>query len=219
MPATNGVRWIRTLLGSAHVLVTALDDLLQSRLRAEIPEPVTPSQLELLNLIARAAPVSVGRVASLLRVSNPAASKSVDRLVRRGLVRRGESAGDRRVVVLELTREGRVLLDEYDRAIQRTLEETFAGVELDGLGAAADLLDRLSIAAVERSPEPEAACFRCGIYLRETCSLRERWACVCDRCGVESSGGGARPSGDGRQDSPSRWRCRDEAEERGQDGP
>ncbi len=167
MPATNGARGIRAVLGSARVLVEAVDRVVQERLRTEIGRPVTLSQLELLIVIERSAPVSVGRVARLLGVSNPAASKSVDRLVRRGLVRRGESTADRRTVVLELTADGRSLLGDGQRVIQRALDETFAGVAPGGLCEAAERLEWLAEVAIERGPGREAARLRRAIYVGE----------------------------------------------------
>ena len=116
----------------------------------------------------------ITEVAAFMGVSNAAASKAVDRLVRRGLLSRREAQEDRRAVEVALTEQGRRLLDRYEMVTATTLEEIFGDISADGLQRTADLLDELSLRLVEQENGSDALCFRCGIYFREKCLLRSQ---------------------------------------------
>ncbi len=179
MAATSRVRQIQDLLGSAHIFACAVNDLMQERLLAVTGEQLTFSQLKLLKLVDRTDSYNISQVAAFLGVSNAAASKAVDRLVRRDLLRRSESEGDRRAVELSLTTDGRRLLEEYEAVTARTLEEVFGAFSSEGLEEVAELLDRLSISLIDRDSANGETCFRCGIYFREKCLLRARGRRTC----------------------------------------
>jgi MarR family transcriptional regulator, organic hydroperoxide resistance regulator len=104
------------------------------------PLGLTPSQAEVIRVLADHEPLTLSGVGELLVCesgTNP--SRLVDRLVVGGLVRRAESAEDRRQVHLTLTVEGRAL-DAGVRAIESALY-----AQIDGLGEAdAAILDYLT---------------------------------------------------------------------------
>lgn len=168
------VQLIQDVLGSAHIFSSAVDDLMQDRLYAVIGEQLTFSQLKLLKLIARSETHNISQVAAFLGVSSAAASKAVDRMVRRGLLLRTEAERDRRAVEIALTAEGQRLLGEYERVTHQTLEEIFGEITPEGLRETAERLDQLSMRLVDHDFDGGEACFRCGIYFREKCLLRAR---------------------------------------------
>jgi DNA-binding MarR family transcriptional regulator len=174
MTGASRVQLIQDVLGSAQIFSSAVNDLMQERLRAVIGKQLTFSQLKLLKLIARTEAYNISQVAAFLGVSNAAASKAVDRLVRRGLLRREEAASDRRAVELRLSEEGRRILDEYEAVVGETLEEIFGSLSAERLRQTADQLDQLSIKLVDHNGGEEEVCFRCGVYFREKCLLRAR---------------------------------------------
>lgn len=179
MAANSRVRQIQDVLGSAHIFATAVNDLMQERLLAVTGEQLTFSQLKLLKLVDQTDSYNISQVAAFLGVSNAAASKAVDRLVRRGLVKRSEAEEDRRAVELSLTDQGQRLLGEYEVVTSRTLEEVFGAFSTEGLQEVAELLDRLSINLIGRDGASEEVCFRCGIYFRDRCLLRSQGAGTC----------------------------------------
>jgi DNA-binding MarR family transcriptional regulator len=67
---------------------------------------ITPRQLEVLGFLIKREHWSVGEVATILGVSSAAATKSVARLERKGLVSRTVDVMDRRCVNVRLTRAG-----------------------------------------------------------------------------------------------------------------
>lgn len=159
------------VLGSAHILASAVDRLVEERLQAVSKEQLTSSQLRLLRLIARTDVCRICQVATFLRVSPAATSKAVDRLVRRGLVRRREAEADRRRAELRLTGEGLNLLAQCEVIADQVLEEVFGAISADGLRQAADLLDRCCVSVLTRDSAGAEACFRCSSYFREKCLL------------------------------------------------
>lgn len=165
---------INDFIASAHVFTTAVNDVIEERILEESTgSELTLSQLKLLKLVNVRQAQTIGDVAAFLGISSAAASKAVDRLVRRSLILRQEAAKDRRIMNLSLTDESRRLLAEYEAARQGKLEEVFGGVEREEFLQAAQLLDRLSARVIEYTAEAEEMCLQCGIYFREECLMRK----------------------------------------------
>ncbi len=181
MPARNGAvrpadgaAIIDEFLGSAHIFAAAVRDVVESKILEIVAGPrLTVSQIKLLKLVAMTESLMIGDVAAFLGVSNAAASKAVDKLVRRGLLRRTESEKDRRAMNLGLTPPSRKVLAAYEAAKRRKLAQVFRGFPAAGLRRAAQLLDRLSANIVDHSANPEELCLKCGIYFRERCLVRQ----------------------------------------------
>ncbi len=134
---------------------------------------LTLSQLKMLSLLAHTEARTVGEVAAFLNVSNAAASKAVDKLVRRRLLRRTEGLCDRRASVLSLSETGRKLVTEYEAFRHRKLSKVFEEIPADDLRRTAELLDRLSARIVTQTANPEEICLQCGIHLQKRCLVRE----------------------------------------------
>jgi DNA-binding MarR family transcriptional regulator len=67
---------------------------------------LTPAQAEVLDVLARHAPLTLAELGRLLVCEAGSPSRLVDSLVQRGLVARTPGEEDRRVVTLRLTRDG-----------------------------------------------------------------------------------------------------------------
>jgi len=88
-------------------------------------------QFRTLSYLSRNDGAALGEIAGTFDLSPPTLSKTVDGLVRRGLVRRASPDEDRRRLSLSLTREGRDLTAQVRRRIQGRL-----AVRFDELSAA-----------------------------------------------------------------------------------
>src|ERR1019366_7403820 len=142
MTGNRSLREIDDFLGSAHVFASAVADIIEQRLLEMTADgQVTASQMKLLKLVAMTDSYTLGDVASFLRISNGAASKAVDRLVRRDLLRRTDDPNDRRVMHLRLTQAGRRLLTAYESARQRKLQSIFVQFPPEDLQRTSELLD------------------------------------------------------------------------------
>jgi DNA-binding MarR family transcriptional regulator len=195
MNTTHPTDFLQDFLGSAQICISAVNDLLEGQLRGLGGPKVTFSQLKLLKMVSLTEDYTISNVAGYLGVTNAAASKAVDRLVRRRLLKRSEAENDRRAVRLSLTEKGRRLLAGYERKVDRVLASLFGQFPPRRLRETAELLDRLSVSIVGRDGEQEGFCFRCGIHFRERCLFRQAAGRSCyfhaDKR-AESSGSGQR---------------------------
>jgi DNA-binding MarR family transcriptional regulator len=89
-------------------------------------------------------------LASMQRVSRPAVVSCVDTLARAGLVRRVRSGDDRRLVRVELTPQGRALVEKAQVALHACERYLTSGLRTQEKRALADLLRRVGRTARER---------------------------------------------------------------------
>jgi DNA-binding MarR family transcriptional regulator len=164
---------INDLLGSVQIAATAIGELMVEQLQEATEDRLTVQQLKLLKLIANTKSYSLSDVASFLGISKAAASKSVDRLVRRDLIRRDEAEGDRRAIALSLTDQGVALLQAYEKVSVHTLEHVFGRYSPRQLRDLSKLLDELSLRIMEHNREEGEVCLRCGIYFKDRCLLKQ----------------------------------------------
>lgn len=164
---------VQDVLASAHAFSSAVGSVVERRLLREIAGArLTFPQLTLLRLVARTDSHTIGDAAVFLGVTKAAASKAVDKLVRRRLLRRNEGALDRRETQLSLTEWGRRMLAAYEEAKHKALERVLLGFDGERLREMAETLDRLA-AALGDGVLPGERCLLCGSYYREQCRLRQ----------------------------------------------
>jgi len=178
-PGTKRAEIINDFLASTLIFSTAMTDLIDEQARRVIGKSFTMPQLKLLKLVARTEAGTISDVATFLGVSNAAASKAVDRLVRRGLIERKESENDRRAIRLSLSDDGKRILERYEEIQLKTLDGLFRQFMPQDFIDAGELLDRLSLDLVDTSSRPDQLCFRCGIYFRDKCLLRDATKRTC----------------------------------------
>ncbi len=192
---------IQDFLGSATVFASTVREVIERKLLEEVVRPeLTLSQFRLLKMVAMTDAQTIGDVARFLGVSNAAASKAVDKLVRRKFLRRTEAEVDRREIRLALTDASRKILEAYDARRDEKLAGVFKGFSRQDLERCADLLDRLSVGIVDHGANPEELCLQCGIYYRQKCIVRRLANRNCFYHGkrVRSSGNDAgSPEGEG----------------------
>jgi DNA-binding MarR family transcriptional regulator len=97
----------------------ALRDL--RRIRSPFYTEIPQGQVDTLDVIAQLGPCTMVELSAGMRVDASTATRAVDRLVDSGLAARRKSENDGRVVVVELTDEGRSL----DRDLSRQRLEQF----------------------------------------------------------------------------------------------
>ena len=165
---------IHEFLGSAHVFSSAVNEVVEKRLLEEVAgKALTLSQFKLLKMVSLTDAQTISDVALFLGVSNAAASKAVDKLVRRKLLRREEGHPDRREIRLSLTEASQRQLSAYDERKRRKLAKIFRRFSVGDLKRTAKLLDQLSAGLVNHAAKPEEVCLQCGIYFRDRCLVRQ----------------------------------------------
>jgi len=165
---------IKEFIGSARIFVKAVDDVLEEKLLTEVAgKQLTPSLLNVLELVAFTEVGTLSELAVFLGISTPAASKAVDKLVRRNLLSRTGGESDRRSIRLTLTEEGRRMLAAYDFARNNRLTDLFSQFPPNELKEVATLLDRISTSVARQTAKAEDLCLQCGIHFREKCLVRQ----------------------------------------------
>jgi DNA-binding MarR family transcriptional regulator len=117
---------------------------------------LTPTQFNVLRILIRRAPegVSCGEIAAELLHRVPDVTRLLDRMVRDGLVQRGRSRSDRRVVLNTLTEEGRQRCVALYEPIAEVHAQQFAGIPDEELQRVTDLLQK--VVAIRGAKSAEA---------------------------------------------------------------
>jgi DNA-binding MarR family transcriptional regulator len=119
---------------------------LARRLRQQGETAASPTQLAALATVERYGSITLGELAAVERVQPPTITAAVGRLEQRGLVRRRTDPDDRRVARVEITPEGRRLLERSRSRKTAYLERRLAALTADErvtLERAAGILERL----------------------------------------------------------------------------
>ena len=111
---------------------------------------LTGQQLWALKTLQTSGPMSAGRLAAALAVHQSSVSILIDRLEKRGLVRRSRGAHDHRVVEMELTRRGAALVADAPAAAQGRLLHALEGMPPRQVRSIRHAVDRL-LQAMEAS--------------------------------------------------------------------
>jgi DNA-binding MarR family transcriptional regulator len=137
------------VLTASRVLVA-----MAARSLADAGEEVTLTQYRSLVVLASRGPQGVASLAEALAVTAPTASRLVERLVRKGLVRRRADRQDRRQVRIGLTEAGRDLVRLVTERRREEIAVLLASIPPDVLEPMATGLRHLAAAAGE-VPEQE----------------------------------------------------------------
>ena len=111
------------VLTASRVLVA-----MAARSLADTGEEVTLTQYRSLVVLASRGPQGVASLAEAVAVTPPTASRLVDRLVRKGLVRRRADRHDRRQVRIGLTEAGRDLVDQVTERRRAEIAELLTSI-------------------------------------------------------------------------------------------
>lgn len=134
-----------------------------TQLDAECEEiGLTSSQIQGLAHLLHHGAVSVGDMAEGLGTSHPAVVRLVDRLERKGLVRRTPSHADRRISLVELTDHGKELAGRVLSRRTETLARAIGRMDRSELEGLMRGLEGLLAAALEDRAAIQLVCLKCG---------------------------------------------------------
>jgi len=120
-----------------------------ARSLADVGEEVTLTQYRSLVVLASRGPQGVAALAEAVAVTPPTASRLVDRLVRKGLVRRRTDRRDRRQVRIGLTEAGRRLVDVVTERRRHEIAQLLTSIDPEVQQSMAAGLQQLAQAAGE----------------------------------------------------------------------
>lgn len=133
--------------GAARLL-TALAPRLNRTIRGQVRPKAGLSMPQFVLLRAlRDGALPAGQLAQRFGVSRPTITRTVDGLVKKGLVERRVDASDRRVAMISLTAAGQALHESTEQAAEAYLAELLRPLPADRIGrihaAAEDLMEAL----------------------------------------------------------------------------
>jgi len=120
-----------------------------ARSLADVGEEVTLTQYRSLVVLASRGPQGVAALAEAVSVTPPTASRLVDRLIRKGLVRRRMDRHDRRQVRIGLTEAGRRLVDLVTERRRQEIAQLLTSIDPEVQRLMAAGLQQLAEAAGE----------------------------------------------------------------------
>ena len=158
---------------ASDLFVAIIEKLMTQRMLDEsFEQQVTPAQLVALRYLSLNESSLMSDVAEGLGISFPAATKTVDRLVRKELASRAEDPHDRRVVRIRLTDRGKQLVEdvyaERGRRFASVLERLDAGAR-DTLQRS---MESFISAAIDDRDTVSTVCLHCGSRHHEDCPVK-----------------------------------------------
>ena len=131
--------------------------MLEHHQRQVVVMDLTLNQAQALRLL-RSSGLPTSRLATALGISAPAVTQLTDRLVRKDLIERRSTEGDRRWVNIELTEKGRLVMDGFRQRRNEVFGEALARLNENDRSLAIEVLSKLT--AVIEGPDqarPEPA--------------------------------------------------------------
>jgi len=120
-------------------------------------EDLSLSQYALVRALANRSEARIGDLAGVAAITPSTATRILDTLERRSLVRRERAAGDRRGVTVTLTERGRLALERRDAWLRARQQAFFATLPDAQRALAPDLLRRLAVLIDELAAGPSDA--------------------------------------------------------------
>ncbi len=154
MDTARYVEKITTLFGKILVSIELDDEAGGAEL--------TQSQLQGLSYLFHHGMSSIGEIAQGLGTTHPAAVRLVKRLQDKNLVKKAESKADRRISLIDLTDQGRQIVDHVLSKRTEILAHSLSRMSSDELADVMRGLESLLAAALADKKIVESACLRCG---------------------------------------------------------
>ena len=130
--------------GSPSALAARFATIAQKLISDGAAERADRARRALLAAVGENEPATLNQVAKAVGRGAPAVSRSVDSLVRAGLIERASDAANRRRLAMRLTDEGRGLMGNHPPAASRLMTklERLAPSELRAVERAIEILER-----------------------------------------------------------------------------
>jgi len=115
------------------------------------------SDFAVLEILLHKGPLPVNTLGAKVSLSSGSATAAIDRLEKKGLVRRGLDASDRRARLVHLTEKGRTLIVAAFRQHEADMDEATRGLSLAEKKTLTELLKKLGLSAEGESNASQAA--------------------------------------------------------------
>ena len=134
---------------------------------------LSENQFLILKILFASGPKKNIEIAEILNVSNPAASKNIDYLVQKSLVRRKQCINDRRTMEISLLKKGKDIVSNYDKISEAkviSILKHFNDKENKTLNL---LLDKYIHFCLNQEDNLSLFCLQCGGKYEGKCPISE----------------------------------------------
>lgn len=130
--------------GELGFLVSAVRSAIWNAIEAELQSlDVTAAQFVVFNSIAQGRGRTIGEFCRLLGYDSGAMTRLLDRIEKKGLIRRVANPDDRRSFLIELTPESKALFPQAQRKVRTVFKRLLAGFSEEHAAALRQLLEQL----------------------------------------------------------------------------
>lgn len=131
--------------------------ILEHHQRQVVVMDLTLTQAQALTLL-RSSGLPTSRLAEALGISAPAVTQLTDRLVRKHLIERCSTEGDRRWVNIELTEKGRLVMDGFRRRRNEVFGDALSRLNASDRTEVIEVLGKLTaVIEAPEQPRPQPA--------------------------------------------------------------
>jgi DNA-binding MarR family transcriptional regulator len=183
--STNGSVKADEFVANLHLFTFLTRHNMEEKFVDQVSEKqISFIQMNLLRVLGRYPGQKVGDVAKFMDVSYPAATKTVDKLVRLNLLRRKEDTKDRRIAHLFLTANGQKVVDKYNCYKEEQIGKVIEKFHAEVINELNEKLLDLSRAIVDELKVSSDDCMQCGVFDPMFCHASGK-----DECGYLVSKG------------------------------
>jgi len=122
-----------------HIMRNLRNSGMEMNFEIELSYP----QMLMMYVLLETGPATMTQISNWLKVSHGVATRTVDRLLEKGIVERERDTHDRRVVLVSLSTDGREYAEKLITYHLEKLNQVFETVSPDDLGAFFNLLDEI----------------------------------------------------------------------------
>ncbi len=168
---TNGQLNVDEFIRNLQLLAFLTRHYVEGRFITDATEkPISFVHMNLLRILDQHPGRTVGDVAKYMNVSYPAATKTIDKLVKFGLLRRREDTQDRRIAHLHLTPAGKAMVEKYIVLKRDQIETVLDKFGLENAEQLNDHMHKFARNVVELIPIRAGVCMHCGAFDPEDCT-------------------------------------------------
>lgn len=158
----------------SRILSQIVNDLFEnSFLKEHSPDHLSKTQLSILRILSVAGTHAVSELAEILHISRAAASKNVEKLVKKKLVNRRIIEEDRRIVEISLLPPGGAIIDSYEKLRLKKQKDALERFTPKEKVQFAELLGKYVRHCLNNEKNVEAICMQCKGNISDDCSLNE----------------------------------------------
>ena len=175
---SNGSISTEEFIRSIHLFSHLAKQNMEGKFVDEIADgAISFVQMNLMNVLGTHPGRTVGDVAKYMNVSYPAATKTIDKLVRLGYLKRKEDTRDRRIAHLFLTPSGQKVVDKYSEYREEQLMRVKNRFDGEGARVLNNHLLDLARAFLDEMGVAEGACLQCGVFNPDHCKINGSGDC------------------------------------------